>query len=70
MAGPEAVPGQLTNAPHWPGAQALADSVAAAARAVPLKCLGIAAYDPAGDPEGRGARLAVELAVAALSPRG
>lgn len=66
VAGPEAVPGQLTNAPHWPSPQALADSVAAAARAVPLKCLGIAAYDPAGDPERRGARLAVELAVGAL----
>jgi len=66
VAGPEAVPGQLTNAPHWPSAQALADSVAAAARAVPLTCLGIAAYDPAGDPERKGARLAVDLAVTAL----
>jgi arginase len=67
VAGPEAVPGQLTNAPHWPAAAALADSVAAAARAVPLRCLGIAAYDPAGDPQGKGARLAVELTVAALA---
>ncbi len=67
VAGPEAVPGQLTNAPHWPPAAALRASVAAAARAVPLRCLGIAAYDPAGDPEGRGARLSADLAVAALS---
>lgn len=66
VAGPEAVPGQLTNAPHWPAADALADSVVAAARAVPLRCLGIAAYDPAGDPQGRGARLAVDLTVVAL----
>ena len=67
VAGPEAVPGQLTNAPHWPSESALAASVAAAARAVPLRCLGIAAYDPAGDPDRRGARLAVSLAVAALA---
>jgi len=69
VAGPEAVPGQLTNAPHWPSPAALRASVVAGARAVPLRCLGIAAYDPAGDPEGRGARLAVDLAVAALSHR-
>ena len=66
VAGPEAVPGQLTNAPHWPSEAALSASVAAAARAVPLRCLGIAAYDPAGDPDRRGAHLAVALAVAAL----
>ncbi len=66
VAGPEAVPGQLTNAPHWPSAAALEDSVAAAARAVPMRCLGIAAYDPAGDPQRKGAKLAVDLAVAAL----
>ena len=65
VAGPDAVPGQLTNAPHWPSAAALEDSVVAAARAVPMRCLGIAAYDPAGDPQRKGAALAVELAVAA-----
>ena len=70
VAGPEAVPGQLTNAPHWPSATALSDSVSAAARAVPMRCLGIAAYDPAGDPAGKGARLAVDLAVAALGEPG
>ncbi|MCC6720024.1 MAG: arginase family protein [Acetobacteraceae bacterium] len=69
VAGPVAVPGQLTNAPHWPSATALAASVAAAAGAVPLRCLGIAAYNPEGDPQGRGARLAVELAVSALASR-
>jgi hypothetical protein len=60
------VPGQLTNAPHGPAPAALSASVAAAAQAVPLRCLGIAAYDPAGDPQAKGARLAIELAVAAL----
>jgi len=69
VAGPEAVPGQLTNAPHWPSRAALVDSVRAAARAIPLRCLGIAAYDPAGDPERRGAKLAVERAQAALDQR-
>jgi arginase len=66
VAGPEEVPGQLTNAPHWPSRTALLDSVAATARAVPLRCLGIAAYDPAGDPARRGATLAIDCALAAL----
>jgi arginase len=67
VAGPEEVPGPLTPAPHWPSRAALVASVAAAARAVPMRCLGIAAYDPSGDPARRGARLAADLAVAALS---
>jgi arginase len=67
VAGPEEVPGPLTPAPHWPPRAALVASVAAAARAVPMRCLGIAAYDPSGDPQRRGARLAADLAVAALS---
>jgi arginase len=66
VAGPEEVPGPLTPAPHWPPRAVLVASVAAAARAVVLRCLGIAAYDPSGDPERRGARLAVDLAVASL----
>jgi arginase len=69
VAGPEELPGALTPAPHWPSRAALVASVAAAARAVPMRCLGIAAYDPSGDPERRGARLAADLAVAALSER-
>jgi hypothetical protein len=32
-----------------------------------MRCLGLAAYDPGGDPERRGARLAVEMAVTALA---
>ncbi len=67
VAGPDELPGALTPAPHWPTRTALVASVTAAARAVPLRCLGIAAYDPSGDPERRGARLAADLAIAALS---
>jgi arginase len=70
VAGPEEVPGPLTPAPHWPARTALVASVAASARAVPMRCLGIAAYDPSGDPERRGARLAADLAVAALAGSG
>lgn len=66
VAGPEEVPGQLTAAPHWPARAALLDSVAATSRTVPVKCLGIAAYDPSGDPERRGAKLAIDCALAAL----
>lgn len=67
VAGPEELPGALTPAPHWPSRAALVASVAAAGKAVPLRCLGIAAYDPSGDPERRGAKLATDLAIAALS---
>lgn len=69
VAGPEAVPGALTPAPLWPARADLLASIAAAAKAVPLACLGLAAYDPGGDPSGRGARLAVDMAVAALADR-
>lgn len=67
VAGTEEVPGPLTPAPHWPPRGALLASIAAAARAVPMRCLGLAAYDPGGDPERRGARLAVEMTVTALA---
>ncbi len=67
VAGPDELPGALTPAPHWPTRSALVASVAAAAGSVPMRCLGIAAYDPSGDPQRRGARLAADLAVAALA---
>jgi hypothetical protein len=67
VAGTEELPGAMTPAPHWPPRAALVASVAAAGQAVALRCLGIAAYNPGGDPERRGARLAADLAVAALS---
>ena len=66
VAGTEELPGAMTPAPHWPPRAALVASVAAAGRAVALRCLGIAAYNPEGDPERRGVRLATDLAVAAL----
>lgn len=69
VAGPDELPGALTPAPHWPSRAALLASVTAAAQAVPLRCLGLAAYDPSGDPERRGARLAADFAVAALAGR-
>jgi arginase len=67
VAGPEAVPGALTPAPLWPARADLLASIGAAAAAVPVACLGLAAYDPGGDPSGRGARLAIEMAVTVLS---
>ncbi|WP_158639180.1 arginase family protein [Elioraea rosea] len=66
VAGPDNVPGALTPAPLWPARGDLIASIAAAAKAVPLACLGLAAYDPSGDPSGRGARLAIDMALAAL----
>ena len=66
VAGTEELPGAMTPAPHWPPRAALVASVAAAGQAVALRCLGIAAYNPEGDPERRGVRLATDLAVAAL----
>jgi arginase len=69
VAGTEELPGAMTPAPHWPPRAALVASVGAAGRAVALRCLGIAAYNPEGDPERRGARLAADLAVAALAER-
>ena len=41
VAGTEEVPGPLTPAPHWPSRAALLASIAAAARAVPVRCLGV-----------------------------
>lgn len=67
VAGPDELPGALTPAPHWPSRAALLASVTAAARSVPVRCLGLAAYDPSGDPHRRGARLAADLAIAALA---
>ncbi len=66
VAGPDEVPGGMTPAPHWPPRQSLIDSVAAAARALPVRVLGLATYNPAGDPEGRGARFGVDIVLAAL----
>lgn len=66
VAGTEAVPGGLTPAPHWPPRAELVASVTAAARSVPLRCFGLAAYDPGGDPQRKGAQLGIEVVCAAL----
>lgn len=66
VAGPEIVPGALTPAPHWPPRQRLIEAAAATARAVPVRVFGLAAYDPAGDPTGSGARFGLDMALAAI----
>ena len=66
VAGTEAVPGAMTPAPHWPPRSELIASVAAAARSVPVRCFGLAAYDPGGDPKRKGAQLGIEVVCAAL----
>ena len=66
VSGTDEVPGAMTPAPHWPPRVELLASVAAAARAVPLRCFGLAAYDPAGDPARKGARLGIDIVLAAV----
>lgn len=66
VAGPEIVPSALTPAPHWPPRAHLIEAAAATARAVPVRAMGLAAYNPAGDPERRGAAFAIDMALAVL----
>jgi arginase len=66
VAGTDEVPGGLTPAPHWPPRAELLASVAATARSVPMRCFGLAAYDPGGDPGRKGAKLGIEVVCAAL----
>jgi arginase len=66
VAGTDEVPGGLTPAPHWPPRAELLASVAATARSVPMRCFGLAAYDPGGDPGRKGAQLGVDVVCAAL----
>lgn len=66
VAGIDEVPGALTPAPHWPPRDELLASVVSTARSVPVKCFGLAAYDPGGDPEHKGAQLGIEMVCAAL----
>jgi arginase len=66
VAGPEEAPGGLTPAPHWPPRGHLIEAAAAVADTVPVAVIGLAAYNPAGDPERRGARFAIDMVVAAL----
>jgi arginase len=66
VAGTDEVPGGLTPAPHWPPRAELIASVAATAGSVPMRCFGLAAYDPGGDPQHKGAQLGIEIVCAAL----
>jgi hypothetical protein len=42
------------------------EAAAATARAVTCRVMGLAAYDPAGDPERRGAAFAIDMALAVI----
>jgi arginase len=64
VAGPDIIPFALTPAPHWPPRAHLVEAAAATARAVACRAMGLAAYDPAGDPERRGAAFALDMALA------
>src|SRR5262249_1430304 len=64
VAGPDVVPSALTPAPHWPPRAQLVEAAAATARAVPARAMGLAAYEPAGDTERRGADFAIDMALA------
>lgn len=66
VAGPIEAPGGMTPAPHWPTRDRLIACAGAAASSVPTRVIGLATYNPAGDPDGRGARFGLEMALAAL----
>ncbi len=66
VAGPDEVPGAMTPAPHWPQRTSLIESLRAAAQTVPLRAISLAAYNPSGDPERRGARLGLDALDAVL----
>jgi arginase len=64
VAGPEENPGNLTPAPHWPPRQHIIEAARATAQTVPVKVASLAVYNPAGDFDGRGARLGLDIAMA------
>jgi arginase len=66
VAGPEEVPGALTPAPRWPARERLIEAAATVAQAVPVRVMGLAAYDPNGDPARRGARFSIDMALAVV----
>jgi arginase len=66
VAGPEEVPGALTPAPRWPPRAHLIEAAAAVAQTVPVRAIGLAAYDPAGDPSRRGARFGSDMVLAVV----
>jgi arginase len=66
VAGTEEVPGALTPAPLWPPRDHLIEAAAAVAEAAPVRVMGLAAYDPAGDSARRGARFGIDMALAVV----
>jgi arginase family enzyme len=66
VAGPEESPGGHTPAPHWPSRANLLQAAKATAAAVPVRVIGLAAYNPNGDPQRRGAQLAIDMALAVV----
>jgi arginase len=67
VAGVEVVPGGMTPAPHPPALLLLLDAIAAAARSVRPRVIGLATYNPQEDPTGRGANASGDLLMAAVS---
>jgi arginase family enzyme len=61
VAGPDVVPITLTPALLWPPRAHLVEAAAATASVVPCRVMGVAAYEPAGDPERRGAAFAIDM---------
>ena len=66
VAGPEEVPGTHTPAPHWPPRGQLLEAATAVGATLPVRAVGLAAYNPAHDPERRGAAFARDIALAAV----
>lgn len=66
VAGPVEVPGGLTPAPHFPPRQALLDAARATTATLPVRVIALAAYNPGTDPDRRGARFGVDMALAAV----
>ena len=67
MAGPEVVPGGLTPAPYWPAQKQLCEAAEGVARAVPVRVISLAAYDPSGDPQRRGAQFGIDMLMAVIN---
>jgi arginase len=66
VAGPEELPGGMTPAPYWPPRSHLLEAVGATTRSVPVQVLTVAVYNPTYDHDGRGARLAIDMAMAVV----
>src|SRR5437588_1574640 len=66
VAGPEELPGGMTPAPYWPPRHHLIEAVGAATRSVSVHVLALAVYNPALDSDGRGARLGLDMSMAAI----